>query len=292
MKLSVIIPCYNAEDTISEQLEALAGQKWCELWEVIVVNNRSTDNSMAVVAKFQEKIPNLRVVDAFDRQGQPYALSTGIKAAQGDAVAFCDADDIVSPNWVSAMGDALSEHDFVACRMDTETLNADWLQQSRGNSQLTELPKIWYPPFMLHAGGGTLGIRRSICEKIGDFDDLLPCLHDTDYCFRIQANGTPFHFVPEAVMKIRFRVSLLDIYRQARNYAKYNVLLAKRYRPVEQKSLKDKLRPWKRTVTKWIRQVMMLPMLRSKKSRGKWVWTLGWQVGRIQGAIKYRTIPV
>jgi glycosyltransferase involved in cell wall biosynthesis len=292
MKLSVVIPCYNAADSIADQLEALSNQSWSEPWEVVVVNNRSTDNSVAIANTYQERLPSLRIVDAFEQQGQPYALNMGIKAAIGESVAFCDSDDVVGEGWVAAMGDALAMHEFVACRMDTERLNSEWLQTSRGNSQLEELPVIWFPPFMTHAGGGTLGVRRSLCLDVGDFDDGLPCLHDTDYCFRIQQRGVNLHFVPEAVMHIRFRDSLLDIYRQARNYAKYSIKLSKRHRQPLEKNLKGLLRPWVRYLRKWVRQIRLMPQVLNNETRGKWFWSLGWQVGRLQGSLLHRVPPV
>jgi len=292
MKLTVIIPCYNAAEYLPDQLKALAQQSWSEPWELLLVNNRSTDNSVAIARSFQAQLPNLRIVNAFERQGQPYALNTGIREARGDSVAFCDADDVVGDGWLAAMGKALEQHKFVACRMETESLNLEWLQASRGNSQLEELPKIWYPPFLTHAGGGTLGIRRDLCAEIGDLDEGFPCLHDTDYCFRIQLKGVELHFVPDAVMHIRFRDSLGGIYSQARNYARFNVKLAKRYRPHLAKSLKDRLRPWVRYTRNWIDQLRLLPQARHPMTRGKWVWALGWQVGRLQGSLKYRVPPV
>jgi len=93
MKLSVIIPCFNAEATLAVQLDALAGQVWSEPWEVLVVDNRSTDGSMRVERQYFGRLPNFRIVDAAAEQGQPYALNTGVAMAAGESVAFCDADD-------------------------------------------------------------------------------------------------------------------------------------------------------------------------------------------------------
>jgi glycosyltransferase involved in cell wall biosynthesis len=160
MKLSVVIPCYNAESTIEEQLDALADQHWIEPWEVVVANNRCTDNSIAIVRSYQSKIPNLRIVDASERQGQPYALNIGAEAALGEALAFCDADDVVGEGWLRAIGDALSKHDFVACRVDVDKLNKEWNRNSRGNPQANGLSRYSYPPFFNHAGGGTLGVKK------------------------------------------------------------------------------------------------------------------------------------
>jgi len=71
MKLSVIIPCFNAATTV--QLEALAHQHWCEPWEVIVSNNGSTDETVAIVEQYQEKLSNLRIVDSSDQRGAAHA---------------------------------------------------------------------------------------------------------------------------------------------------------------------------------------------------------------------------
>jgi glycosyltransferase involved in cell wall biosynthesis len=96
-------------------MDALANQSWSEPWEVVVANNKSTDDSMGIVEGYKKQLPNLRIVDASVRQGQPYALNVGAACAQGEAIAFCDADDEVAPGWVAAMGEALSRYDFVAC---------------------------------------------------------------------------------------------------------------------------------------------------------------------------------
>ena len=81
MKLTVIIPCFNAANTIAVQLEALAQQHWCEPWEVIVSNNGSTDETVAIVEQYQKKLPNLRIVDSSDQGGAAHARNVGALAA-------------------------------------------------------------------------------------------------------------------------------------------------------------------------------------------------------------------
>lgn len=287
MKLSVIIPCYNGAKTIGEQLEALASQVWAEPWEIIVADNRSTDNSMAIVKQYQACLPNLRIVDASARQGQPYALNYGAEAAVGESLAFCDADDVVGPGWLPTIGEALNRYDFVACRFDTEKLNAPWLHKSRANPQQNGLKKYTHPPYLYHAGGGSLGVKRVLHEAIGGFDETLPILHDTDYCWRLQLAGTELNFVPDAVMYIRYRDTLDGIYRQAGNYAEYNVLLYKRYRlqgmpPI---SLKAGL-------LAWVKLAQRPQRLLRLEGRAKWVWQFGWCMGRLRGSIKHRVLAL
>ncbi len=79
---------------------ALANQQWSEPWEVLVVNNRCTDRSIEIVERYRERLPRLRVVDASARQGQAHALNVGARAATSDALAFCDADDVVGQGCV------------------------------------------------------------------------------------------------------------------------------------------------------------------------------------------------
>ena len=287
MKLSVVIPCYNAADTIAEQLEAFTRESWSQPWEIVVVDNRSSDNSMAIVKQFQERLPNLRIVQAWDRQGQPYALNTGVESARGESVALCDADDVIGQDWVAFMGDALADHDFVACRFDTVKLNDDWLANSRANNQQDGLQQYKYPPFLPHAGGGSIGFKRDLHALVAGFDEALPMLHDTDFCWKLQLKGYEIQFVPEAVMYIRFRSSFSTIYRQARNYAEYNVLLYKRYQPfgMPKLSLTEGVRQWAPLF-----RPRRLLKLRHKAQSARWVWQLGWRVGRVRGSIKHRIL--
>ena len=129
----------------------------------------------------------------------------GAAAAGGDAFLFCDADDEVAPGWLAALGRALAVHEFVACRYDNEKLNPAWVQRTHLNPQREGLTAYDYPPFLPHAGGGGLGVRRTVHEAVGGFDESLPALEDTDYCWRIQLAGHGFHFAPDAVVNIRHR---------------------------------------------------------------------------------------
>jgi glycosyltransferase involved in cell wall biosynthesis len=285
MKLSVVIPCYNAEDTLAEQLEACCRQDWSQPWEVLLVDNRSTDSSRAIAESYQQRLPNLRIIDAFEQQGQPFALNTGIRAARGESVALCDADDEIAPGWVAAMGDALAGRPMVACRIDTAKLNPPWL---RGHDQESGLQQIWYPPWLPHAGGGTLGFHKKLFEEVGDFADSLPCLHDTDFCFRAQMKGYQLQFVPNAVLHVRKRDCLSAHYKQSRNYAEYNVILAKRYWPAQQ----PKMPFIKVFLCDCYQLLRKLPRLRTPAGRCTWVWNFGRQVGRVKGMLIHGGVPV
>ena len=247
MKLSVIVPCFNAADTIPNQLEALANQQWSEPWEVIVADNGSTDDSVTIVEQYQEKLPNLLIVDASDKSGRAHACNIGVLAAASDAIAFCDADDEVAPEWVAAMGEALSQYDFVACRLDDEKLNEPWTLKYRRSGQRDGLQKDEYLCYLPHAAGASLGVKRSAYDAVGGFDESILILEDTDFCWKIQLKGVELQFVPEAVVHYRFRHTLDGIYRQARGYGEGHVLLYKKY-----KSLGSPKLFWKESIKTWL----------------------------------------
>jgi glycosyltransferase involved in cell wall biosynthesis len=283
MKLSVILPCLNEEQFLGNQLEALASQLWGEPWEVIVADNGSTDRSLDIVEKYKGRLPNLRLVDASDRRGQAHALNVGARAATAAVLAFCDADDEVAPGWVAAMGKALTEYDFVACRFETEKLNPPWIRDQHRSPQQDGVQKFTYPPYLPHAGSGSIGIKRTLHQAAGGFDESLPVLFDTDYCFKIQLAGTKLYFVPDAVIHLRYRDTFTGIYRQARTWGEYNVFIHKKYRPLDTPGLS-----WKHGISGWVPLMRRLPRIRSKANVAAWVWQFGWRLGILQGCIKYR----
>jgi glycosyltransferase involved in cell wall biosynthesis len=289
MRLSVIIPCYNAAATIGGQLKALANEVCDHPWEVIVADNGSTDDSLAVVSRWRARLPHLRIVDASDRRGQAHARNLGALAALGDALAFLDADDEVGPGWVAAMCDALSKYRCVACRLDVKKLNASWLHKAMGTPQHDDVQRISFPPFLAHAGGGTLGVTRALHQQIGGFDESLSTREDTDYCFRLQLAGVELHFASDAVIHCRSRDTLAGIFHQARLWGQHGVLV---YKHLEQRASIPIQQPWKLHLESWSRLCRRFPQVRHKEGRAAWVRSLGFQTGRLLGSIQYGVPPV
>jgi len=284
-KLSVVIPCLNAAATLPAQLEALAAQDFDGAWEVIVADNGSSDGSREVAEEFRGRLPELHLVDASDRRGQAHAKNLGVRAASGDAILYCDADDVVAPGWLAALSGALARHDFVACRYDNERLNPAWAQRTHMNPQRDGLTCYDYPDFLPHAGGGGLAVSRQAHEAVGGFDETMPALEDTDYCWRLQLAGFPLVFAPEALVYIRHRHDLGGVYRQGVSYGLHNVLIYKKYRGKGMPRLG--LLPG---LLRWAKLLLTSPRFFTRDGRARWTWQLGWRVGRIRGCFRYRVL--
>ncbi|MGY5318353.1 glycosyltransferase family 2 protein [Neomicrococcus lactis] len=101
--VSVVIPAHNSAATIGRQLNALARQETSVSWEVIVVSNNSTDHLNEAIAGYQQKFPvPICVVEANGKRGAANARNMGGLHANGDILAFCDADDEVLEGWIQA----------------------------------------------------------------------------------------------------------------------------------------------------------------------------------------------
>lgn len=282
--ISIIIPCYNAAKTIRNQLEAFANQNHCtEAWEIIVADNGSTDDSRQIVISYQQKLPNLQFVDASAKKGSAYARNVGVAASKGDKLAFCDADDEATCNWVAVMSQALDQYDFVAGALEPKKLNEAWTIKSRYCPQQNGLQSYTFPPYLAHAATANMGCKRAIYDALGGFDENFVILNDTDYCWRAQLAGVKPQFVPELVVHYRYRHSLKGIYLQSYGYAEENILLYKKYRSNGMPKLywPDELQGWRKVLRRAIR-------IRSKLKYAQWLWLFGRQMGRLLGRLKYR----
>jgi glycosyltransferase involved in cell wall biosynthesis len=102
-KISVIIPCYNSQYFIAEAINSALSQSYSNL-EVIVVDDGSTDNSLAVINEYQDR---RLIVLRQPNQGACVARNLGLKNASGDYVKFLDADDVLANNIISEQASQL-----------------------------------------------------------------------------------------------------------------------------------------------------------------------------------------
>lgn len=115
---SVIIPAYNAEKTLSKCLGSILKQN-IETYEVIVINDGSTDNTLGIIKKFQIKDSKIRCFDNCNK-GVSYSRNFGIYNALYDNLLFIDADDYVGPDFLSQFLITNFKHDkfIIGCLND------------------------------------------------------------------------------------------------------------------------------------------------------------------------------
>ena len=97
MKLSVIIPCYNEENTLKGILDKISNQNFIEK-EIIVIDDFSTDNSRKILANYQQDQENVKIIYNLQNKGKGYSIRQGLKLATGDIILIQDADLEYSPD--------------------------------------------------------------------------------------------------------------------------------------------------------------------------------------------------
>ena len=119
MKLSVIIPVYNAEKYLRECVDSVLNQTENDL-EIILVNDGSPDNSGAIIAEYAARCPEKITAITVENGGQGRARNCGIDIARGEFLSFIDSDDYIEPDMYALMLAAAEENDadVVVCDME------------------------------------------------------------------------------------------------------------------------------------------------------------------------------
>ncbi len=113
---SVVVPVYNAERYLNKTLQSILDQDFPD-FELILVDDRSTDGSLSVLKVFAEKDARIIVLNNDMNRGAAEARNRGIDIARGEYLCFVDADDYIDPGFLRHFYDALQENDcdFVKC---------------------------------------------------------------------------------------------------------------------------------------------------------------------------------
>ncbi len=98
MKFSIIIPVYNAEPFLLKCLDSIFNQKFNYAFEVIAINDASTDDSLSIINNYAKNEERLIILDQLSNTGQAIARGNGMKIAQGDYIMHVDADDWILEN--------------------------------------------------------------------------------------------------------------------------------------------------------------------------------------------------
>jgi glycosyltransferase involved in cell wall biosynthesis len=189
--VSVIIPVYNGERYLAEAIESVLAQTYRPI-EVIVVNDGSTDGSADIAQSYKIRYiyqPN---------QGVAVARNAGIAAARGDLIAFLDQDDLWAPNKLSVQVDYLLKHprvDYVIAKqrifLESGTVLPSWLK-----SELLENKQSGFLP-------GTLVARKTVFERIGNFDSAYKVGSDADWFFRAKDTSVPLAILDQVLLRKR-----------------------------------------------------------------------------------------
>lgn len=274
-RISVIVPAHDAGITIDDQLEALTAQECPSPWEIVVVANRCSDDTVDRARGWAESAGNLRVITADEVAGASYARNAGAAVATGSTLLFCDADDVVRPGWIEGMCEALRSADLVGGRLellepvDPELLRLFPVHDRQQRNGLAVHHTIAY------ALTASMACSRTLFESIGGFDQRLG--HGNDdvvISMRAQRAGYRVGFTSEATCGYRLRHDFGLLTAQRQSYARANVLFERVYYPAARKPLGFEMALLGVIALRW---VTSLPTA----SRAKWLVHVRVQAARV-----------
>lgn len=209
MKASVIILSWNGIEYLSDCLNAVLSQDYTA-FEVIVVDNGSTDGSAELVA---EQFPQVHLIRNANNLGFAAGNNVGLRAACGDVLALLNQDTVVQPGWLGALVQTLLADPDVgiaggkALYPDGTLQHAGGQVGARGASRhygyrQQDARRFDEARDVDFVTGATLALTRQVYEAVGALDEgFTPAyFEDVDWCYRVRRAGFRVVYVPQAVL--------------------------------------------------------------------------------------------
>ncbi len=213
MKVTVIIPMYNAEKTLHLPLESLAKQTLKD-FEVIIIDDGSTDKSVEIASKYYDRIPNLTILRTHN-YGSGHARNVGLDHATGEYIKFLDADDELAESTTLEMLYS------VATKYDIDTLvgkyythigpinlRAFYKTLGRPQSEMIDLEQNKSYPFQEMPGVGDKFFKR---EFIGDIRFSERKWEDLAFVPPLLASSKRLYFLDEVIYNYNFSLKNTSI---------------------------------------------------------------------------------
>jgi glycosyltransferase involved in cell wall biosynthesis len=179
--VSVIVPVFNAEGFVKEALDSIAAQRY-EALDVVVVDDGSTDRSVAVVTVRLQKEPRIRLFQAEQNRGPAATRNRALAEARGELITFLDADDLMTEDRISFQVDYLAASREIDVIVGTEVLRVDpgieppaWVR----------LPR----PSAARYVQMSMMTRRPVFARVGLFDESFRISSDAEWAYRAESAG-------------------------------------------------------------------------------------------------------
>ena len=183
--ISVIIPAYNEEKLIARTLESLAHQKTKYQYEVVLVNNASSDSTEDIARTFLHKMP-LRIVYQPEK-GRGTARWLGGKVARGDILVSTDADVLIPSDWIEKIGGYFDDSHTMAITGDGKIVDNNAFTNfvfSEGLPILMRSYRVLVGHYWL--SGFNFAVRKSLYTKVGGFNKRLNAAEDVDLTLKVR----------------------------------------------------------------------------------------------------------
>ena len=208
-KISIVLPCYNGAKMIGEAIESIIAQTYKD-WELIIVNDCSTDNTLEVANAYASKDKRIRVLSNEKNSKLPATLNHGFREARGELWTWTSDDNLLLPNMLEVMSDYFENHpniDFVVADEQYIGMQGNVISIHTVPDDISMLL-----PLNNYIGAAFM-YRAEIAKRIGDYREDLFLVEDYEYFLRLNDNGQIAH-IPQILYQYRDNPGSLTATRQ------------------------------------------------------------------------------
>lgn len=237
MRFSVIIPVFNRPDELRELLVSLTQQTYRN-FEVLVIEDGSTNKADGVVAEFADKL-SIRYVYK-ENSGQGFTRNYGFERATGDYFVIFDSDALIPPHYFSAVNEHL-QRQWLDAYGGPDAAHPDFtpVQKAISYSMTSVFTTGGIRGSQKNLGGTyhprsfNMGLSRAVWAKIGGYK-LSRMGEDIEFAIRIVENGFTTGLIPDAFIYHKRRTNFGQFFRQLRFFGRSRINIS-RYHPAELK---------------------------------------------------------
>tara|TARA_A100001015_G_scaffold296083_1_gene375853 strand:- start:806 stop:1126 length:321 start_codon:yes stop_codon:yes gene_type:complete len=103
IKLSIVMPCFNSEDTIKESIDSIVNLQINCTYEIIILDDGSTDKTLKYLEKYKSSYSNIKVLKNITNQGEGYSRNKCISSCSGEIIGYLDSDNLFDHDCVNNM---------------------------------------------------------------------------------------------------------------------------------------------------------------------------------------------
>jgi len=235
MKISVVIPIFNAEDTLERCLNSIIEQSY-KPYEIILIDNNSSDNSYAIAEHNVKKTQKAKIILTKEhKKGPSAARNKGINLAHGDIVAFTDSDCIAHSNWLKNIVKEYKNENIAAVAGNIKGFNPEGSIQKflslftlRGYAEKGE-----FKEFNMISGGfptANFSAKLTVLRELRGFDEKMKIYtEDFDLCARLYSSGYFIVYTPDALIYHIHRKSIKGLITQSFGFGCGHAILLKKH---------------------------------------------------------------
>lgn len=199
-RVSIVLPTYNGERFLKQSVQSIINQEFTD-WELIIVNDCSTDNTPKIIKEFASQDSRIKIINNKTNKKLPASLNIGFASACGKYFTWTSDDNIAQPNWIGTLVNVLESDKTVSMVVadmdyidenDNSITTASERYPNRNVKQLAYICNV----------GAAFMYRKTVADMIGLYDESTFCAEDYDYWCRIALNGK-IKYIPNNIYRYR-----------------------------------------------------------------------------------------